>query len=86
MEKKELINIIEENNCDLARIKNVVGLLWDLHVLNIGALKESELREKYMISQTLIETLFELITYKQKESDNNINIIFQKKKEGVANA
>lgn len=83
MEKNELIRIIENNNCDLERIKNLVGLLWDLHVFNTSSLKEYELREKYSTSQTLIDILFELIIVKEKESNENIDKIYRERKEGV---
>ena len=83
MEKNELIRIIENNNCDLERIKNLVVLLWDLHAFNTSSLKEYELREKYSTSQTLIDILFELIIVKEKESNENIDKIYRERKEGV---
>ena len=76
----DLITIIENNDCDLSRIKNMVGLLWDLHAINASALKDYEIREKFNISQTLIETLFELIIYKEKEYSENIDKIYENKK------
>lgn len=79
MEEQKLIEIIENNNCDLNRIKNLVGLLWDMHALNQNALKDYEIREKYMTSQVLIETLFELIICKEKESNDNIDKIYKKR-------
>ena len=78
MEKQELISMIEENDCNLERIKNVIGLLWDLYVFKVESLNEYELREKYTISQTLIDTLFQLIIYKGKESKDNIEKIYKK--------
>ena len=83
MEKNELIRIIENNNCDLERIKNLVGFLWVLHAFNTSSLKEYELREKYSTSQTLIDILFELIIVKEKESNENIDKIYRERKEGV---
>ena len=80
MEKNELIRIIENNNCDLERIKNVVGLLWDSYVFKVNTLKEYELREKYITNQVLVDTLFDLLTYKEKESNETINKIYIEEK------
>lgn len=80
MDIDELISIIEKNDVDLKIIKNMVGLLWDLHTLNISALKDSQIREKYLISQTLVESLFELILYKEKEYHENIDKIYECRK------
>lgn len=80
MDIDELISIIEKNEVDLNIIKNMVGLLWDLHVLNINALKDSKIRETYSTSQTLVESLFELILYKEKEYHQNIDKIYECRK------
>ena len=78
MENRELVDMIENYDCNLVRVKSLVGLLWDIHAHNVGSLKEWDLNEKYRTSQTLIDTLFNLLIYQEEESKKNIDKIYQK--------
>lgn len=75
--EKELIWIIENNYCDFNRIHKLVELLLEICSLNEDVLKEYELRDKYKNCQILIDTLMELVCYKEKENKEKIEMIYK---------
>lgn len=82
MEKKELINIIENDNCNIAKIKDLVGLLVDTYSLNANAKQFYQLVDDYRTTQTLVFTLLDLLIYQEKESNDIIDKIY--KEEGAS--
>lgn len=78
MEKQEFIDMVENYDCNLVKIKDVVGLLWDIHAYKVDSLNQYELISKYKTSQTLINTLYDLLLYQDEESKKNIDKIYKK--------
>lgn len=88
--EKESFSRLETISCEMEELKDLVILmLEDCFALKVTALKEYEVREKYMTAQTLTNSIFRLLNYSIKDMDSFIKKVYEERKaqkEGVTNA
>ena len=58
-------------------------MLEDCFAFNVEALKEYEVREKYMTAQTMTNAIFKLLYYSTQDTNNFIDKVYKQNKVGV---